>query len=131
MEIDYTKMLKQGIRFYTFRGHPIPYMKNGISMSQLIIVGLLVGGLSIFGLIGLFLQVTWIQHAFTKGWLLLFGGIILLTWILFTLNWDKKNFWLYALDRFSFQKQQMIQYEHGHHVAHPIETTVVYITKGR
>jgi hypothetical protein len=130
LEIDYTKMLKQGIRFYTVRGHPIPYMKNGVSSSQLIIVGVLLGGMTIFGLIGLFLQVTWIQHAFTRGWLLLIGGSILLTWILFTLNWDRKNFLLYALDRLTFQKQRTKQYEHGQHVALPIETTVIYVTKG-
>lgn len=126
MEFDYTKILKQPVRFYTVWGVPIPFMRNGITLQQLIIGIIAMMLVVLLFILAMSNQLGWLLYLFRKGWLLISGFTLTTIWLLFSINWDKKNFFQFLIGRLLFRKGETIQVEHGELVEIPIETKITY-----
>ncbi|HHQ0190790.1 TPA: TcpE family conjugal transfer membrane protein [Listeria monocytogenes] len=126
MEYDYTRILQQKHKVYTYKGFPIPFAKDGVTIQQLIVIGSVFLVLILVGIFVYMQGVASLVALIKKGWMIMIvltGGVI---WTLFSLNWDRKSFFSYLLDRFRFKKNTYRQYEHGQLVDIPLDCTVKY-----
>ncbi|EAC9721719.1 conjugal transfer protein [Listeria monocytogenes] len=131
MEYDYTKIMQQKHRVYTIKGVPIPLVKNGITIQQMVVIGMV---LIFFIILGIFIYIQGIDTLISvmkNAWLIIIITVGILIWTLFSLNWDRKSFLVYLLDRFRFKKNKYRQYEHGELVEFPLDYVVRYETERR
>ncbi|EAC6450126.1 conjugal transfer protein [Listeria monocytogenes] len=131
MEYDYTKIMQQKHRVYTIKGVPIPLVKNGITIQQMVVIGMV---LIFFVILGIFIYIQGIDTLISvmkNAWLIIIITVGILIWTLFSLNWDRKSFLVYLLDRFRFKKNKYRQYEHGELVEFPLDYVVRYETERR
>ncbi|MBC6304246.1 TcpE family conjugal transfer membrane protein [Listeria immobilis] len=126
MEYDYTRILQQKHKIYTYKGIPIPLAKNGVTVQQLIVIGSVFLVLILLGIFAYMQGVSSLVTLIKKGWLIMMVLTGVVIWTLFSLNWDQKSFFNYLLDRFRFKKNTYKQYEHGQLVEIPLDCTVKY-----
>lgn len=126
MEYDYTRILQQKHKIYTYKGIPIPLAKNGVTVQQLIVIGSVFLVLILLGIFAYMQGVSSLVTLIKKGWLIMIVLTGVVIWTLFSLNWDQKSFFNYLLDRFRFKKNTYKQYEHGQLVEIPLDCTVKY-----
>ncbi|MBC2373753.1 conjugal transfer protein [Listeria booriae] len=126
MEYDYTKILKQPIRMYTIKGVPIPFFKNGVSLQQIIVIGIVLALAVILGIIAFMQKIEAVMGFIMNWWVLVLGAIFVIIWTLFSLSWDRKNIFRYLLDRLVYQRKKKVQYEHGEPIEIVIGQRVTY-----
>lgn len=126
MDYDYTKLLQQAIRFYTIKKWPIPFFKNGVTLQQVIILGVVLVLTLVVLALTLLGGVDFTVKLLFNGWILILGGMGVAAWALFSLSWDQKNFFRYIWDRYQFRKQHVQQFEHGSDVVLPLDSRVTY-----
>ncbi|EIA7377639.1 conjugal transfer protein [Listeria monocytogenes] len=131
MEYDYTKIMQQKHKVYTFRSVPIPFAKNGVSIQQIVVVGLVFLVLIILGIFIYIQGIDSLVSVMKNAWLIIIIAVGVLIWTLFSLNWDRKSFLIYLVDRFRFKKNKYRQYEHGELVEFPLDYVVKYETERR
>ncbi|MHC5253149.1 TcpE family conjugal transfer membrane protein [Listeria kieliensis] len=130
VEYDYTKVIRQPIRVYQWRGKALPLATNGIKGSQIAATGAVLFVVFIIGLVLFSINPKMVMLVVTKGWLLIAASIGVVMWILFSISWDRKNAFTFFYDRIRFKKRQGKALEHGSMVDMPIGTKICY-QKGR
>ncbi|MBC1572763.1 conjugal transfer protein [Listeria sp. FSL L7-1426] len=126
MEYDYTKILQQKNKVYTIKGVPIPFAKNGVTIQQIVVIGAVFFLLFLLGVFVYIQGIDTLMVVVKKSWLVIIAVVGVLIWTLFSLNWDRKSFFVYLIDRIRFKKNKNRQFEHGEIVEFPFNYAVKY-----
>lgn len=111
---------------YTIKGVPIPFFKNGVSLQQIIVIGIVLALAVILGIIAFMQKIEAVMGFIMNWWVLVLGAIFVIIWTLFSLSWDRKNIFRYLLDRLVYQRKKKVQYEHGEPIEIVIGQRVTY-----
>lgn len=124
----YTKELKQKQRIYSIgkKGTPIPFFENGIDLSALVLGGVMILALVLIALIANANHITFIAYAIKHATILVLAGVGLFIWIMFSMQWDRKGFFVYLYDRILFRIRGAQSFEHGLVVPRYTNETIRY-----
>lgn len=132
MEYDYSREFNQKHKIYTLpNGKAIPYAKDGIKLSSIVMFCTIVFIFIIMAIIAFVKKITFLQSLFTNAYLLILFFIGVLVWFLFSLKYDNKNFFSFLSGRLKFLKTQKLQVEHGHKTVFYKEQVMYQRKKGR